>query len=145
VLRLALNHPLHGTIDVVEAMLVLVAFLALPECFRHDEQIKVDVFDRTAGPRGLAVMRLLGEVATLIFLALLASTLLQPLYDAYRFGDRKADMPIPISTLLLAIELALLVSVVVVLGRVIAQLRGFAHAGEGAATTPDTHAASPPR
>lgn len=134
--RLAFNKPLHGTLDLVEVTLVLVAFLALPECFRRDEQIKVDLFDTMVRPRTLAAMRLAGEIATLAFLALLAATLIQPLADAYRFGDQKPDLPVPIYLLLLAIELALVVSVCVVLGRAIGQVRAFPGA---AADTADPH------
>lgn len=121
--RLAFNRPIHGTLDLVEVTLVLVAFLALPECFRRDEQIKVDVFDAMLSPRRLAILILIGEIATLAFLALLATTLLQPLADAYRFGDQKPDLPVPIWTLLLAIEIALVVSMLVVLHRVGSQTR----------------------
>jgi TRAP-type C4-dicarboxylate transport system permease small subunit len=124
VLRLFFKHPLAGTIDLVEVTVALVAFLALPECFRHDEQIKVDVLDTSVGPRGVAILRLFGEIATLAFLVLLAVTLVVPLADAYRFGDRKADLPVPIFLLLLAIEISLVVSVVVVAGRVVTQVRG---------------------
>ncbi len=121
--RLAFNHPIQGTLDLVEVTLVLVAFLALPECFRRDEQIKVDLFDAALGPRRLAILVLVGELATLAFLGLLAATLLPPLADAYRFGDQKPDLPVPIWILLLAIEIALVVSMLVVLGRVGSQLR----------------------
>ncbi|MBS7700349.1 MULTISPECIES: TRAP transporter small permease [unclassified Chelatococcus] len=121
--RLLFSHPIQGTLDLVEVALVLVAFLALPECFRRDEQIKVDVFDAMLGPRRLRLLILIGEVATLAFLALLASTLLQPLSDAYRFGDQKPDLPVPIWTLLLTIEIALIVSILVVLRRVGSQIR----------------------
>lgn len=138
-LRLALNRPLHGTIDFVEAALVLVAFLALPQCFRHDEQIKVDVFDHAAGPRGLAALRLLGEIATLAFLVLLTWTIVQPMLDAYRFGDQKADMPIPIFALLLAIEVAMISSVLVVLRRIFLQLRAFPRSS-GALVAPASQA-----
>lgn len=130
--RLAFNRPFHGTLDLVEVTLVLVAFLALPECFRRDDQIKVDVFDVAAGPRGLAIMRLAGEVATLAFLLLLAATVISPLVDAYRFGDAKPDLPVPIFALLAAIELALVVSVVVVAVRVLAQFRSFGQVCEPA-------------
>jgi TRAP-type C4-dicarboxylate transport system permease small subunit len=133
--RLAFNKPLHGTLDLVEVMLVLVAFLALPECFRRDEQIKVDLFDTMLRPRTLAAMRLAGEIATLAFLVLLAATLIQPLADAYRFGDQKPDLPVPIFLLLLAIELALVVSVFVVLGRAVGQVRAFLRTAAGTADT----------
>ncbi len=131
--RLAFNKPLHGTLDLVEVTLVLVAFLALPECFRRDEQIKVDLFDTMVRRRTLAAMRLAGEIATLAFLVLLAVTLIQPLADAYRFGDQKPDLPVPIFLLLLAIELALVVSVFVVLGRAVGQVRAFPRAAAGTA------------
>lgn len=135
--RLAFNRPFHGTLDLVEVTLVLVAFLALPDCFRRDDQIKVDVFDVAAGPRGLAIMRLAGEVATLAFLLLLAVTVISPLVDAYRFGDAKPDLPVPIFALLAAIELALVVSVVVVAGRLVAQQRDFRRAGTQVALPTD--------
>jgi len=131
--RLAFNKPLHGTLDLVEVTLVLVAFLALPECFRRDEQIKVDLFDTMVRRRTLAAMRFAGEIATLAFLVLLAVTLIQPLADAYRFGDQKPDLPVPIFLLLLAIELALVVSVFVVLGRAVGQVRAFPRAAAGTA------------
>ncbi|CAN7359785.1 TRAP transporter small permease [Bosea sp. LjRoot90] len=134
--RLAFNKPLHGTLDLVEVTLVLVAFLALPECFRRDEQIKVDLFDTMVRPRTLALMRLAGEIATLAFLTLLAVTLIQPLADAYRFGDQKPDLPVPVFLLLLAIELALVVSVFVVLGRAIGQVRAFPRANDAVAPPP---------
>jgi len=134
--RLAFNKPLHGTLDLVEVTLVLVAFLALPECFRRDEQIKVDLFDTMVSSRTLALMRLAGEIATLAFLVLLAATLIQPLTDAYRFGDQKPDLPVPIFLLLLAIELALIVSIFVVLGRAIRQVRAFPRTADAAASHP---------
>jgi TRAP-type C4-dicarboxylate transport system permease small subunit len=124
-LRLALNSPLHGVIDIVESALVLVAFLALPQCFERDEQIKVDIFDHVVSPFVLSMLRLLGELATLAFLVLLAVTVLQPLADAYRFGDMKADVRIPIFVLLAAIEAALVVSSLVVLVRVVSQVRAI--------------------
>jgi TRAP-type C4-dicarboxylate transport system permease small subunit len=133
-LRIVMNRPLHGTIDLVEAALVLVAFLALPEYFQRDEQIKVDVFDNAAGPRGLAALRLLGEVTTLVFLALLATTVVESLVDAYRYGDQKPDLPIPIFALLLAIEVALTISFIVVLHRVFLQIRGFPRGGASSST-----------
>lgn len=133
--RLAFNRPIHGTLDLVEVTLVLVAFLALPECFRRDEQIKVDLFDTMMSSSALRRLVVIGEIATLAFLGLLATTLWQPLADAYRFGDQKPDLPVPVWTLLAAIEVALGVSMMVIVGRIAAQLRAIPQRETG----PQTH------
>ena len=121
--RYVLAKPLRGSIDLVEATLVMVVFLALPECFRRDEQITVDVLDHLVGERTIQMLRLLAGIATLVFLALLCWTGVQPTLDAARFGDHKPDLPIPIAGLLGVIEVALAVSIVVMAVRVAAQFR----------------------
>ena len=121
--RYILAKPLRGSIDLVEATLVMVVFLALPECFRRDEQITVDVLDHLVAERTIDILKLLAAVAMLIFLALLCWTGVQPTLDAVRFGDHKPDLPIPIAALLGIIEAALAVSVVVMAVRVAAQFR----------------------
>lgn len=115
--RYALARPLTGSIDLVEVTLVLVVFFALPECFRREEQVTVDVVDHIAGSRAVAVFKLLGLLATLAFLALLGYTGIQPLADAWQFGDRKPDLPIPIYLLQGAVEAAIVVCLVVLLGQ----------------------------
>jgi TRAP-type C4-dicarboxylate transport system permease small subunit len=115
--RYLLAKPLSGSIDLVEVMLVLVVFLALPDCFRREEQVTVDVVDQLVGGRTVASLKLFSAVATLAFLGLLAYTGIQPLMDAWRFGDRKPDLPIPIAWLQLAIEIALFGSLVVLAGQ----------------------------
>ncbi len=107
--RFALSKPLSGSIDLVESTLVLVVFLALPEVLRRGEQITVDVFDSLIAPRAVATLKLVGALATVVLLALLAWTGWQPLFDALQFGDRKPDLPIQVWWLLAAIEAALLV------------------------------------
>lgn len=121
--RYALATPIRGSIDLVEATLVLVVFLALPECFRHDEQVTVDVVDHFAGARAAAVLKLIGAFATMLFLVLLLYTGIQPFLDALRFGDRKPDLPIPISFLLGTIEIAMALSIMVLAGKFVLHLR----------------------
>ena len=121
--RYMLAKPLRGSIDLVEATLVMVVFLALPECFRRDEQITVDVLDHLVSERTIELLKLLAGTATLVFLALLCWTGIQPTLDAARFGDHKPDLPIPIAALLGIIEVALAVSVVVMAVRIAAQFR----------------------
>ena len=126
VTRFALSKPLSGSIDLVESMLVLVVFLALPEVFLRNEQITVDVFDQMVSPRFVAAMKIVAAMASAGFLALLLWTGSQPFLDAMQFGDRKADLPIQIWWLLGAIEAALLVSLLLVLGWCVRLVQGKA-------------------
>ena len=121
--RYALSKPLSGSIDLVESTLVLVVFLALPACFLRDEQITVDVFDHVAPPRVVDGLKLLGAFATMLFLVLLGYTGIQPMVDAWQFGDRKPDLPVPIFVLLGVIEVAIAASVAVLVGKFIVQVR----------------------
>jgi TRAP-type C4-dicarboxylate transport system permease small subunit len=121
--RYALSKPLKGSIDLVESTLVLVVFLALPACFLRDEQVTVDVFDNLAPPRVVEGLKLLGAFATMLFLLLLGYTGLQPMLDAWQFGDQKPDLPIPIYALLGVIEVAIVASVVVLVGKFLIQMR----------------------
>lgn len=121
--RYALSKPLRGSIDLVEATLVLVVFLALPACFFRGEQVTVDVVDNLLPARAVDVLKLLGAFASMLFLVLLGYTGVQPMLDAWQFGDRKPDLPIPIFVLLGAIELAIAASIVVLSAKFVGQLR----------------------
>ena len=121
--RYMLSTPLRGSIDLVESTLVLVVFLALPSCFLRDEQVTVDVVDHIARPRVVDGLKLLGAFATMLFLVLLGYTGIQPALDAWQFGDRKPDLPVPIFVLLGVIEVAIAASVVVLAGKFVVQVR----------------------
>jgi TRAP-type C4-dicarboxylate transport system permease small subunit len=92
-------------VDAVEITMLLVVFLGLPDAFLRGEQVTVDVIDHLVSARILALLKAAGAILSTVFLALLAINLIQPLIDAYRFGDRKADLPVPLYPLI-AIVLA---------------------------------------
>jgi len=113
VLRGALNSPITGVYDLVESTLVLVVFLGIPQGFLRNEQITVDILDRVVPPGLLLWMKALAALATLALLVLLASTMVAPALETYRFGDRKPDLPIPIVWLWIAMFAGLLSSIAV--------------------------------
>ena len=121
--RYTLSKPLSGSIDLVECTLVLVVFLALPACFLRGEEITVDVVDHMAPVRAVQWLKLLGAFATLLFLLLLGYTGIQPMLDAWQFGDRKPDLPVPIFALLAVIETSIAASIAVLAGKFLNQLR----------------------
>jgi TRAP-type C4-dicarboxylate transport system permease small subunit len=112
VLRAAVNQPIRGVVDMVEIAMLLVVFLGLPDAFLRGEQVTVDVVDHLVSPRVVAALRLSGAVLSALFLALLAINIVQPLLDAYRFGDRKADLPVPLYPLVAMVLLCLVTSFV---------------------------------
>lgn len=94
--RAAFGQPLHGVVDITEIMVLGVALLGLPEICLRDEQIRVDILDDLVPATLLKSLKLLGATATIAFLALLLANVVQPMLDAYRFGDIKADTGFPV-------------------------------------------------
>lgn len=115
VLRAAVNKPIRGVVDAVEITMLLVVFLGLPDAFLRGEQVTVDVVDHLVSPRVLAVLKAVGAILSTVFLALMAINLIQPLLDAYRFGDRKADLPVPLYPLVALVLMCLATSFVAML------------------------------
>ncbi len=96
VLRATINAPIRGVVDAVEITMLLVVFLGLPDAFLRGEQVTVDVIDHLVSGQVLAILKAIGAALSTLFLALMAINLVQPLLDAWRFGDRKADLPVPL-------------------------------------------------
>ncbi len=99
VLRNLFSLPILGTYDLVETMMVFVVFLGIGEAFLNDGHITVDVIDHAVSPRTVALLKLLALAASAIFLGVLLRYMLVPAWDAYVFGDRKPDLPIPLIAL----------------------------------------------
>lgn len=112
ILRWAINAPIRGVVDAVEITMLLVVFLGLPDAFLRGEQVTVDIVDHVVPPTVLAILKALGAALSTLFLALMAINLVQPLLDAYRFGDRKADLPIPLYPLIALVLVGLATSFV---------------------------------
>jgi TRAP-type C4-dicarboxylate transport system permease small subunit len=110
VLRAVLKRPILGVVDMIEITMLLIVFLGLPDAFLRGEQVTVDVVDHFVSPRVLAALKLVGAILSTLFLALLATNIVQPLLDAYRFGDRKADLPVPLYPLAALVLICLLTS-----------------------------------
>lgn len=136
VLRAVAHRALDGTVALVETLLVLVAFFALADCMARDEMIRVDILDDRVGKRTVAWLAIFGDFATACFLGLLVVTLATPLADAWRFGDVKPDLPIPIWTLVAAIEVALVAATVVVALKVVRGLRARLIGASGGTPAP---------
>jgi TRAP-type C4-dicarboxylate transport system permease small subunit len=114
-LRGMFGMPIKGVVDMVEITMLLVVFLGLPEAFLRNEQIVVDVVDSLLPQPVLAVVKAVGAVLSMAFLSLLAFNLWRPLLDAYRFGDRKADFPVPLYPLIGIVLFSIVCSLIAML------------------------------
>lgn len=122
VARATLDRPLNGAVDIVEMMVLCVAFLGLPEVCLRDEQIRVDIVDGLISSRALLLLKILGLALTVVFMAILAANVVPPMLDAYRFGDIKPDTGFPVYPLFgltLFSLLAAMVTTVAVLVRLL--------------------------
>lgn len=126
VARAAFERPLHGVVDITEIMILCVALLGLPEVCLRDEQIRVDIVDGLVSAPVLMALKLIGAIATIAFMAVLLLNVAQPMFDAYRFGDVKADTGFPVYLLYVLIFFSLLAAALMTLAGLVRLLRADA-------------------
>lgn len=121
------DHPITGTYDLVESTLVFTVFLGIPATFLHHGNIVVDVVDFFAAKATIRRLKLLAAVGSFAFLALLAWNMLPQALDAYRFGDKKPELGLPLYVLWIPMLLGTCLSA---LATVVAAFRKNGEAGE---------------
>ncbi len=89
------GRPITGVYEAVEAALVYLVFLGIPETFRNEQNITVDICDHFLAKATVALLRCFGAVISVAYLAFLEWSMVRPALDAWRFGDYKADSGIP--------------------------------------------------
>lgn len=94
-LRAGLNLPLRGTIEVVELLLAVSFFVALPLVFLRDANIVVDVLDSRLPPRSLATLRAAAGLLGALTLGFLCWRGVVAAEDTLVFGDVTADLAWP--------------------------------------------------
>jgi TRAP-type C4-dicarboxylate transport system permease small subunit len=94
-LRWLINFPIRGTVEIVELLLTGTFFLALPAVFLREENIVVDVIDRSVGPRGVDLIKRLAAVLAAVTLGVMAWQGWIAAQDTLVFGDVTSDLSIP--------------------------------------------------
>lgn len=95
-LRAFANIPIRGTLEIVELLLAYSFFLVIPAVLLRDENIVVDILDRTVGPGGVAILRRSAAVITACTFAVMAWQGWIAAKDTLAFGDVSSDLAIPI-------------------------------------------------
>jgi TRAP-type C4-dicarboxylate transport system permease small subunit len=90
-----LRQPIRGTFDLVEVFLVFVVFLGIPEVFRREGNITVDVIDHFISASTKWALRAAALIVTFGFLLLLGFAMITPAMDAVTFPEHKQETGIP--------------------------------------------------
>jgi TRAP-type transport system small permease protein len=115
------KRPIIGAYDMVETMLVFSVFLGIPATFLRNGNIVVDVIDFFVAKDTVRRLQQVALFLTLVFLVLMFWNMITPALDAYKFGDKKQELGMPLWVLWLPILLGVLMSAIVVL---VSLLRG---------------------
>ena len=108
------SHPITGTYDIVETTLVFSVFLGIPATFLHHGNIVVDVVDFFVSKETVRRLKKLAAVCSFIFLVLLAWNMLPQAQDAFRFGDKKPELGLPLYVLWIPMLLGTCLSAIAV-------------------------------
>ena len=95
ILRRLFNLPITGAYDLVQLFLVGTVFLSIPEVFLNDENIVVDFVDHIFGRTAVGLLKVIANLAALVFLAALSWRMIQPALDSVRFNEVSPDLSIP--------------------------------------------------
>jgi len=109
------KRPIIGAYDMVETMLVFSVFLGIPATFLRNGNIVVDVVDFFVAKETVRRLKQLAQLLTLVFLILLFCNMVTPALDAYKFGDKKQELGLPLWVLWLPMLVGVLMSAIAVL------------------------------
>ncbi|SFK23803.1 TRAP transporter small permease [Celeribacter neptunius] len=90
------GRPVSGVYEIVETCLAFTIFLAVPEIFRIEGNIRIDLIDYVVPRPVLRLIRAIARVLTFGFALLISVAVLSPFRDAIMFGDTKYETGIPV-------------------------------------------------
>lgn len=90
------HHPIVGAFDLVVTALVFAVFLGIPLTFQREGNIVVDVVDHLATATTVDKLRMFARLCSLGFLLILLYNMVEPAMDAYKFGEKKPELGLPL-------------------------------------------------
>lgn len=117
------KRPISGTFDLVESTLVVLVFMGFPATFLRSGHIAVDVVDHFVSPAAIARLKQLAAVVSLLFLLFFAWQMVSPALDAFKFGERKQELGLPLWVLWIPMILGIVLSAVALVAVVFAAVK----------------------
>jgi len=96
VLRFIFNTPVRGAYDLVSAFLLIMVFFGIGPVIARHAEILIDLFDRIAPASVLGLMRRAAAIGTLAVVLFLGWSMVNPAFDAYRYGGNSLELGFPI-------------------------------------------------
>lgn len=95
VLRAAFNTPVKGAYDVVSISLLVMTMFGIAPVVARRGEILIDLIDGVLPPAGLRVLALVAAVTGLVLFAFFGWSMIQPAFDAWRWGEYSLELGIP--------------------------------------------------
>lgn len=134
-MRLAINQLVLGSVEIVQLMIVIVVFLALPETFLRDQHIVVDAIDQFLPGSRQRWFRLAGAILSFLVLTIMVLRMLPLAVDTLIIGDLTTDLQISLIWYWLPIVVGGAATVVALLLVVLRHASGASSAADRAEPT----------
>jgi TRAP-type C4-dicarboxylate transport system permease small subunit len=121
--RKVLNAPILGDFEIVKIGLSVVVMMAMPYVTLRGAHIRVDILDQTIGNYGRFFGDLFARLASCFVFYLLIGKTWNKMLDAHKYGDVTNMIEIPVSIAYAAITIGFGLSLLVLAGQLILQLR----------------------
>lgn len=120
------SRPLPGDVELTEMLVAVAAFAFLPYCQLVGANVTADIFTARAGPRSIALLKLVSALIALGFSLLLAWRMYEGLLDYREYVETTTILRIPIWYAYLPALASLLLLVLACLVSVRDAVRGWA-------------------
>jgi TRAP-type C4-dicarboxylate transport system permease small subunit len=117
------HRPISGTFELVELALVFAVFLGIPEIFRAQTNIVVDIVDHLFRPAAVRAFRIAGTLAALCFLVLLGWAVWAPARDTVDFPQSTQEAGISLTIFWIPILIGIALSILCTIAVLMRQLR----------------------
>jgi len=95
-LRYLFNHPIRGSYDLVESMMIVFVFNGMSTAFLQRRSIVIDLVDNFAPRLVITVLIRISDLLAIVTLLLFSYAMVTPALQAYAYGDRKMELGLPL-------------------------------------------------
>jgi TRAP-type C4-dicarboxylate transport system permease small subunit len=131
VMKNLFHRPVSGTFELVELALVFAVFLGMPEIFRAQTNIVVDIVDHLCRPAVVKGFKIAGALVTLCFLVLLGWAVCAPAWDTVDFPQYTQEAGVSLTVFWIPILAGIALSILCTIAVVVRLLRRNGRNGQG--------------